>query len=74
MNPHVIITAIDFRKRRLILLCSALDPWSIQRPPPAIKAEFCYIFHVAADIFIKALKILDAFMYSHHFLGDQIID
>lgn len=74
MNPPLLITTIDFKKRGLILLCSATELRFIRRPPLTIKAEFCHIFNVAADIFIKALKIPDAFICAHHLLRDQITD
>lgn len=76
MNSHVMITAPDFKKRGLIPLCSALELCRrrIRRLTPTIKAEFCDIVHVAVDILIKALRILDALIYSNHLLGDQIPD
>lgn len=39
-----------------------------------ITAEFCDIVQVSVDVLIKALRILDALIYSHQLLGDQIPD
>lgn len=74
VNLHVIIAVIDFKERGLIPACSALElrRCSIRRPSLKIKMGFYDIFHTAIDILIKALRIPNAFIYSHHLLRTQI--
>lgn len=70
MKVHVIITALHFRPEPF----GSASERCWRRLAPTITAEFCDIVQVSVDVLIKALRILDAFIYSHQLLGDQTPD